>query len=127
MRIAHYITCMEALFCTDSAELSYKLSERVALLLGRQLDERKRIYATMKSAYNIRSKTVHGDKLSSRDVERVSELSTTCDKFLRQTLVKIWSSQKLVEVFSGKKEALDEYFLSLTLGNCEPESNAQST
>ena len=66
MRIAHYITCMEALFCTDSAELSHKLLERVALLLGRQLDERKRIYATMKSAYNIQSKTVHEDKLSSK-------------------------------------------------------------
>jgi hypothetical protein len=127
MRISHYITCMESLFCTDSAELSHKLSERVALLLGKQLDERKRIYTTMKTAYNIRSKTVHGDKLSSRDVERVHELSTTCDKFLRQTLVKIWSSPKLVEVFSGKKEALDEYFLSLTLGSCEPEPNTQTT
>ena len=127
MKISHYITCMESLLSTDSAELSHKLSERVALLLGRQSDDRKHIYAIMKTAYNIRSKTVHGDKLSSKDVERAAELSTACDNFLRQTLVKIWSSPKLVEVFSGKKEALDEYFLSLTLGGGEPEPNTSAT
>jgi hypothetical protein len=81
----------------------------------------------MKTAYNIRSKTVHGDKLSSKDVERATELSTACDNFLRQTLIKIWSSQKLVELFSGKKEALDEHFMSLTFGGGESETNALST
>jgi len=112
---------MESLLSSDPAELSHKLSERVALLLGKQLTDRKHIYATMKAAYSIRSKTVHGDKLSPNDVKRVTELSTTCDNFLRQTLIKIWSSQKLVELFLGKKEALDEHFMSLTFGGGEEE------
>jgi Apea-like HEPN len=127
MKISHYITCMESLLSTDSAELSHKLSERVAFLLGRQLDDRKQIYATMKTAYNIRSKTVHGDRLSSKDVERATGLSTTCDNLLRQTLVKIWSSPKLMELFSGKKEALEEYLISLTFEGGESETNAPST
>jgi hypothetical protein len=117
---------MESLLSTDSAELSHKLSERVAFLLGRQLDDRKQIYATMKTAYNIRSKTVHGDRLSSKDVERATGLSTTCDNLLRQTLVKIWSSSKLMELFSGKKEVLEEYFMSLTFEGGESGTNAPS-
>jgi hypothetical protein len=92
-----------------------------------KIDLTEAIYATMKTAYNIRSKTVHGDKLSSKDVERATELSTACDNFLRQTLIKIWSSQRLVELFSGKKEALDEHFMSLTFGGGESETNASST
>jgi len=126
MKISHYITCMESLLSSDSAELSHKLSERVALLLGKQLTDRKQIYTTMKTAYSIRSKTVHGDKLSSKDVERATELSTACDNFLRQILIKVWSSQKLVELFSGKKEALDEHFMSLTFGGGESETNTSS-
>jgi hypothetical protein len=81
----------------------------------------------MKTAYNIRSKTVHGDRLSSKDVERATGLSTTCDNLLRQTLVKIWSSPKLMELFSGKKEALEEYLISLTFEGGESETNAPST
>jgi hypothetical protein len=35
VRIAQYVTCLEALFATDQGELQHRLAERVALCLAR--------------------------------------------------------------------------------------------
>lgn len=57
------ITAAEALLATGTTELTFKLSFRVAGLLGRTTEERLRIFDAMKRFSDVRSKTVHGDRL----------------------------------------------------------------
>jgi hypothetical protein len=42
-------------------ELAYRLSIRAAFLLGSSADERKEIYQSVKKAYNLLSKVIHGE------------------------------------------------------------------
>lgn len=61
MDVVNALTAFEALLSNDSkAELSYRLSLRVAHLLGNDAEERKRIFKDMKEFYDLRSSLVHG-------------------------------------------------------------------
>ncbi|HKQ97643.1 MAG TPA: hypothetical protein VJV75_07205 [Candidatus Polarisedimenticolia bacterium] len=116
MKISQYMTCYETLFLTDPSELSHKLAERVAYFVGTDGPERRSIYDDLKLAYSIRSKTVHGDRLSDRQANEASRLSTRCDSLLRTTLLKIVGSERLTGNFIGNSDALEDYMLKLTLG-----------
>jgi len=62
-RIVDAITALEALWKLD-VELKFKLAFRTASLLARSDDDRVALFAQLMSYYNIRSKLVHGGKLS---------------------------------------------------------------
>ena len=115
IRIAGYVTCFEALFCTDSSEMAHKLSERVAFFLGKTPAERSDIFKHVKAAYNIRSKAVHGDKISKKLADQALSISVECDQLLRNALFKILTTPSLSKVFSGFSQSLEEYFTSLVL------------
>jgi hypothetical protein len=58
------VTAAEAMLAAGAlTELTFKLSFRVAGLLGRTSEERLQIFGSMKGFYDVRSKTVHGDQL----------------------------------------------------------------
>ena len=114
-RIAGYITCFEALFCTDSSEMTHKLSERVAFFLSETPAQRLEMFKTVKMAYNIRSKTVHGDKISKKLAEQAAAISASCDEALRSALYKILTNRDLIDVFSGSPQALEEFLIRLVL------------
>lgn len=116
IKIAGYVTCFEALFCSDSSEMSHKLSERVAYFLGDTPARRLEIFRHVKAAYNIRSKTVHGDTINKKLAERAVSISVTCDDLLRAAWNKILTTSGLMDLFSGSPQALEEYFISLVLG-----------
>ena len=116
-KIASYCTCYEALFSTETTELSHKLAERIAHFLGSTTSEKMEIYANLKNAYSVRSKVVHGDGLSVNQLAGLIKVSETCDEYLRKSLVKIFSSQGVQEVFNQNSNKLDEYFLKLVFGN----------
>lgn len=118
-RISTYVTCFEALFCTDSSEMAHKLSERMAFFLGETPTRRLEIFKQVKLAYNIRSKSVHGDKISKKLAEQVLSISLACDQLLRKALIKILENPSLQEVFSGSSQALEDYFTNLVLGGAE--------
>ena len=61
-KIIDFIIGFEALCLSDSFELGYKLSNRVAILLAKNSGEAEKIREFMKIAYRVRSKIVHGDK-----------------------------------------------------------------
>lgn len=116
LKIALYITCAEALFCTDSSEVAHKLSERLAYFLGETPTERLRLFRAAKTAYGVRSKTLHGDKLSEGVIENIGTTSQQCDAILRDTISRILSDPNKFRVFTGPNEDLDEYLVNLTLG-----------
>jgi len=64
IKISYYIVLLECLLSMeDNAELSHKVSERVAFLLGGDTEEKKQNFKLIKDCYTIRSKFVHGQKL----------------------------------------------------------------
>jgi hypothetical protein len=73
--------------------LGFRLSTRVALLIGETLDERRGIAKFMRHAYRARSGIVHGGRpdkedLRSLDDERVSieEFADALEEVLRRSL-----------------------------------------
>lgn len=78
-KVAHYISAFESLFSTNFAELSHKLSERVAFFLGSHGHSKKEVFQNIKVAYGIRSKLVHGDNLSKSKIQKCPEESQVCD------------------------------------------------
>jgi len=115
VKVAHYSTCLEILFSTDSSEISHELAERVALFLGQTFEERKRIFNRVKGLYSVRSKVVHGDVFSKASLGRLREISLDADDLLRQLLRLILDSDELCALFEGSKEAREEYFIDLVL------------
>jgi Apea-like HEPN len=80
------VTALEALLTKEDERegLTYRLSVRVANLLGRDADERKRISRDVKSFYDLRSTIVHGSRLRPKLLNRLNELDS-----LRETLRRV--------------------------------------
>ena len=80
------VTALEGLLTEegDIGELAYRLSMRVANLLGHNVDDRKAIFRDVKSFYKLRSKIVHGVELNTKLLNRLNELDS-----LRETLRRV--------------------------------------
>ena len=116
-KIAHYCSALETLLTTESAELAHKLSERSALLLGQRGYDRLTVFHTVKKAYAVRSKLVHGDTLQARQVEELPSIAVQLDGYLRTILNAILDEESLQRVFDSPGEAIDEYFTKLLFGD----------
>lgn len=115
-KIANYCSAFETLFTTDSTELAHKLAERVAFFLGQRGENRRKVFDTIKSAYNVRSKLVHGDTLKQNQIDALPALSKECDTALRKTLWEVFHSDDLKSIFDAQNDAIEEYFATLILG-----------
>lgn len=62
----------------ERGELRFRLSLRVAHLLGGSSEQKERNFDIMRKAYDLRSKVVHGDSLSHKDVENVEKALELC-------------------------------------------------
>jgi hypothetical protein len=113
IKVATYVTSLEALLTTDSSELAHKLSERLALLIGSSSSEQQSIFERAKLAYGVRSKTLHGDDLSGKQRQQLAQVAQDCDDFVRRAVLKALSSDESARMFNGPKEGLDEYMLQL--------------
>lgn len=85
MKVLLYITAMEALISTSTAELSHQVAERVAVLLGKDAATRIVIYDEIKRGYGCRSKTAHGEALKGTEQD-VAGLLERLDEYVRQLL-----------------------------------------
>ena len=116
-KIANYCSALETLFTTDSTELAHKLAERVAFFLGERGDNRRDVFAMVKSAYNLRSKLVHGDTLKQNQIDALTAISRECDGALRRILWEIFNSADLKKIFDAHDNAIEDYFADLILGS----------
>jgi hypothetical protein len=80
------VTALEALLTKkDETEgLTYRLSMRIANLLGSDADARKAKFLEIKRFYNLRSRIVHGSPLRSTELDQLGELHS-----LRETLRRV--------------------------------------
>lgn len=63
--------------------MSYRLALRCAYFLGEDGEKRRKIFETLKDAYNIRSKIVHGERVQSKSL---SELLMNIEEYLRESI-----------------------------------------
>ena len=118
IKIAHYMSAFEALFSTSSAELSHKLSERVAFFLSEYGKSHTKIevFKNIKTAYEIRSKLVHGDNLPKGKIGQLPEVSSTCYSYLREIMQIMFGDQSLKEQIDVTPEKLDNFFEQMIFG-----------
>lgn len=119
IKISNYCTAFESLFATSRSELTHKLSERVAYFLENDSSARIDIFKSMKKAYMVRSKTVHGDTLKENFIEELKQISKTCDHLIRRVMVCVLKNEKIREVFLGTPDQIDDLFLKLIFGKYE--------
>ena len=109
-KIAYYCTCFETLVSTSPTELAHQVAERVAILLANDTPEAATIYRNMKSAYDTRSKLVHGGYLS-KDQARYVTQSVNCDMYLRRLFRLVQEDQELEHTLRKPSIEVDQYFL----------------
>jgi hypothetical protein len=105
LKIFHYCSALECLFTNDNSEVSHKIAERVAALIGTDYEDKKQLYKNTKKAYGIRSKLTHGQSINQNDTDLVSST-----KFLDEVLRKVLREH--YEVFNEKNDMeLEDYFM----------------
>lgn len=117
VKIANYCTAFESLFAYETGELTHRLAERLARFLGNNLEERRTIYREVKSAYEVRSRAVHGARPETRH-DKLAPISRACDQLLRRALRKIIDTESLHALFftaEPSPPALREFLLDLAL------------
>lgn len=116
-KISMFMPVFECLFSTDVAEITHQVGERVAFYVGGTKDEKMNNYRIIKDAYNLRSRYLHGDELSSqhREQEKLIELSKKVDDLARTILSKVMMEDS--EKFMQKKEPLRQWLSQLIFSN----------
>ena len=90
-KLIDYMVAFEALFMKETQELRHRLSVRIARFLKGEYDERKDLYSKFKRIYDIRSKIVHGNSITPKElkklaVESLSELISEVEEQLRKSI-----------------------------------------
>lgn len=81
-----HIVALEALYLEGGPELTYRLSNRVSSFVGRSPDERLSIKHHIKEFYKLRSKIIHGGKMS---YIVPSEFLSKLENYVRISIVKM--------------------------------------
>jgi len=85
---------LECLLSTDTHELAHKISERAAIILGKNCEDRLAIYKDIKIIYSQRSKIVHGEGVPKKgrlhtDKFMITPKYTFCPKKLMSKVISI--------------------------------------
>lgn len=94
VKITFYVAMFECLFTSNGSEITHQVSERAALYIGGDLNTKRANYDLIKSAYNIRSRYIHGSNINKQRSELLV-LSSTIDILTRGLLHKIFLDSDL--------------------------------
>lgn len=114
IKAINFSSLLECLFTNDSSEITHKVSERCALFIGEEYEERKRTFKLVKSLYKIRSKAIHGQSVGVNPDE-MKKMLIKVDKLVRNILLKIIEDEDTANVFKLQNEAFDDWFMDLVL------------
>jgi hypothetical protein len=108
IKISKYISALEALLSTSSAELSHQLSERVALLLPpSKLIDQKEIFLEMKGCYSFRSKVIHGGVIKEKDKAKLFVKSEFLDNVCRTFMRELVNKGPIAKITESNPEEID--------------------
>ncbi|MUV07186.1 hypothetical protein GOP80_08330 [Planococcaceae bacterium Storch 2/2-2] len=120
IKISFYMIALESMLASNEKNLRKKISYRSALLVSRNEQEVEKYLLLSKEAYDIRSKSLHGDDLKKEQLqsEIMYEISNEMDTLLRKvfqservgTTEKRKLIQELDEEYNKKSEYLDTLY-----------------
>lgn len=110
MKIVSYCTALECLFTSGTSEISHKIAERVATMLGTTGEGKKNLFKLVKKAYGHRSTIIHGSSLKGNE-EDLIDISRGLDQILRELL----AAEHVI--FSKNDEEIENYFVDLLFTN----------
>lgn len=113
-KVANYISVLECLMCV-SHDNTHRVSERTALFISSNFEERKTIYNNVKSAYDIRSKYVHGSTQSKKR-DKIKTISVTLDDIVRKVILKCFNEYPELNVGGENAksyESVNKFFNNL--------------
>lgn len=86
----------------DAREITFRLSQRVALFLSSDTGAARQLFSQVKVSYAWRSKLVHGLRLAKLTEAESTTLIVQLESMVRQSLVAILSDDVLMTTFDGK-------------------------
>lgn len=87
-KITNYISVLECLFAVKG-ENTHKVSERCAIFIGDNVEERVKIFNLIKDSYSMRSLYIHGSEIKERKIDDTPSLSRDLDDTVRKVLKKM--------------------------------------
>jgi hypothetical protein len=102
---------MESLYGPeDGREITFRLSQRVAIFLSSNSVDAKNTFRRVKASYSWRSKLVHGLRLAKLTEVESTKLIIELEECIRDSLIKILSDDSLLATFDGsaREQFLDE-------------------
>ncbi|MGE6377048.1 hypothetical protein [Peribacillus muralis] len=122
LRISNFVTILETLLSTTKGDVTHKLRERMAWLLGESFENRLEIYKLIGNVYSVRSNCVHGSSMPKgfRTNEKLEELSISFEQLVRRLILKIIGEEDIFKIYKDNKEdEIESWLLELCLGSNE--------
>ncbi len=95
---------LEALFGPENpTEITYRLSLRASYFISREPDQRKALFSTIRELYGLRSRVVHGFRISNPVPEDQKAALDETERIIRQALLRIFTEPAMANNFVGKK------------------------
>lgn len=115
-KIANYISVLECLFAV-SGENTHKTAERAAFFIGKNNEDRIKIFKDVVNTYGVRSKYVHGSEINSKTHNTLPDVSKMIDSIVRKVLIKFMIEHPELNYTNKKKgrENVEEWFNHLVL------------
>lgn len=116
IKIAYYNVLLECIFSVnDSVEINHKVAERAASVVGKDRQEKVDIMGEVKESYSVRSKFLHGQKLTYKKGKKTiaytdDELKIIADKTDKTARASLIHMITNYELFIGPDETLDKHF-----------------
>lgn len=107
-KISSYITAIEALVSSNRESLTMQVAERVPKIIGGSKEDKITIHDNLREAYNIRSKFVHGDKVSEKTVRMLDQVSENMDGILRKLIIKVIYEYEVIKDIN--EEAMTKWY-----------------
>ncbi len=102
LKMMLYTMALESLLGTSTTELSHRLAERSAIMLGKTKKERIEVYSTIKKSYDNRSTIAHGDLL--KDDSDFEDRVVKMDNYIRQLM-------SYEEPYNMNNADIDKFFM----------------
>ena len=114
LRISNFVTVFETLLSTSSSEVTHKLKERLAWILGGNVDERIHIFKLVGDIYSIRSNCVHGNTMPKRyrTEDKMADLCVEVEQLVRTLLLKLISDEDLYALYDRDNDEEIEKWLN---------------
>ena len=118
-RLIDLCVVLESLYVREREELAYRLALRCACFLERGKLEMENTFLKVKDIYDTRSQIVHGTAKQLTE-QRLRELATEAEEYVRRSLCKLLSSQQYVDRISKKPGKNEVHFLDKSIFDKHP-------